>query len=77
MTNRERILKTLRDAFERELKEADDEQLAMIAKDLSDLIICRDCPCANELYDCKYLDCYEGILEYLKEHGDKEHENNL
>ena len=40
MTNRERIVKTVMDSLERKLKEADDEQLAMMTEDLIDYGYC-------------------------------------
>lgn len=65
MTNRERILKTLRDAFERELKEADDEQLAMIAEDMID---CRYC----EPMTSERLCYFNEIYDFLQNEGDEE-----
>lgn len=65
MTNRERILKTLRDAFERELKEANDEQLAMIAEDMIDCGYCE--PVTSER-----LHYFDEIYDFLQNEGDEE-----
>lgn len=71
MTNRERLLKTLRDAFERELKEADDEQLAMIAEDMI------DCGYLASVTPESLLCYFDEIYDFLQNEGDEEHENNL
>lgn len=63
MTNRERILKTVREAFERRLKEADDEQLAMIAEDLIDCGYCEPLT-SNKLRD------FGEIYDFLQNEGD-------
>lgn len=69
MTNRERIIKTLQDAFECQLREADDEQLAMIAEDL---IGCGYCTSVTS----KNLHYFDSIYNFLQNEGDED-ENNL
>ena len=64
MTNRERSLKTMQSAFERQLREADDEQLAMIAEDLIDCGYCAPVT-SNRL---RYFD---EIYDFLLKEGDK------
>lgn len=64
MTSRERILKTVRDAFERQLREVDDEQLAMIAEDLIDCGYCAPVT-SNKL---RYFD---EIYDFLQNEGDE------
>ena len=71
MTNRERIIKTVRDAFECKLKEADDEELAMIADDLIDCGYCGPITSKNLLY-------FDEIHNFLQnEGGEEEDEANL
>lgn len=64
MTNRERILKTVRNAFERQLREADDEQLAMITEDLIDCGYCAPVT-SNKLHD------FGEIYDFLQNEGDE------
>ena len=64
MTNRDRILKTVRSAFERQLREADDEQLAMITEDLIDCGYCAPVT-SNRL---RYFD---EIYDFLLKEDDK------
>ena len=71
MTNRERIVKNLQEAFERKLKEADDEQLAMIAEDLI------DCGYCASVTPGRLLQYFDEIYDYLQNEGDEEYENNL
>lgn len=71
MTNKERILKTVRDAFECQLKEADDDQLAMIAEDLIDCGYC-------EPVTFNKLRYFDEIYDFLQNEGDKaEMDENL
>lgn len=70
MTNKERIIEILRDAFERKLKDTDDEELAMIADDLIDCGYCG--PVTS-----KRLRYFDEIYDMLLFEGDKEYEDNL
>lgn len=65
MTNRERIVKTVMDSLERKLKEADDEQLAMITEDLIDCGYCKPLT-SNKL---RYFDELYDFLQ--KNEGDE------
>lgn len=64
MTNRERILKTVQDAFERQLREADDEQLAMMAGDLIDCGYCAPLTSNKLIY-------FDEIYDFLQNKGDE------
>lgn len=64
MTNRERILKTVQNAFECQLREADDEQLAMIAGDLIDCGYCAPLTSNKLIY-------FDEIYDFLQNEGDK------
>ena len=64
MTNRERIIKTVQNAFERQLKEADDEQLAMMAEDLIDCGYCAPLTSNKLIY-------FDEIYDFLQNEGDK------
>ena len=64
MTNRERILKTVQNAFECQLKETDDEQLAMIAGDLIDCGYCAPLTSNKLIY-------FDEIYDFLQNEGDK------
>ena len=64
MTNRERILKTVQNAFELQLKEADDEQLAMIAEDLIDCGYCAPLTPNKLIY-------FDEIHDFLQNEGDE------
>ena len=64
MTNRERILKTVQDAFELQLKEADDELLAMIAEDLIDCGYCAQLTSNKLIY-------FDEIYDFLQNEGDE------
>lgn len=64
MTNRERILKTVQNAFECQLREVDDEQLAMIAGDLIDCGYCAPLTSNKLIY-------FDEIYDFLQNEGDK------
>lgn len=64
MTNRERILKIVQNDFERRLREADDEQLAMMVEDLIDYGYCAPVT-SNRL---RYFD---EIYDFLLKKDDK------
>ncbi len=64
MTNRERIIKTVQNAFERQLKEADDEQLAMMAEDLIDCGYCAPLTSNKLIY-------FDEIYDFLQNEGDR------
>lgn len=64
MTNRERILKTVQNAFECQLKGADDEQLAMMAEDLIDCGYCAPLTSNKLIY-------FDEIYNFLQNEGDK------
>lgn len=64
MTNRERTIKTMQNAFELQLKEADDEQLAMIAEDLIDCGYCAPLTSSKLIY-------FDEIYDFLQNEGDK------
>lgn len=64
MTNRERILKTVQSAFEHQLREADDEQLAMIAEDLIDCGYCAPLTSNKLIY-------FDEIYDFLQNKGDE------
>ena len=70
MTNRERLRKTILYAFERQLKESDDESLAIMAEDLIYEGYCE--PVFENLY------YFDEIHKFLQKEGDKEEdEDNL
>lgn len=60
MTNRDRILKTVQNDFERRLREADDEQLAMMVEDLIDYGYCAPVT-SNRL--CYFNEIYDFLLK--------------
>lgn len=64
MTNRERIIKTVQNAFELQLKEADDEQLAMMTGDLIDCGYCAPLTSNKLIY-------FDEIYDFLQNEGDK------
>lgn len=64
MTNRERIIKKMQNAFERQLKEADDELLAMIAEDLIDCGYCTPLTSNKLIY-------FDEIYDFLQNEGDE------
>lgn len=64
MTNRERILKTVQNDFERRLREADDEQLAMMVEDLIDYGYCAPVT-SNRLH------YFDEIYDFLLKEDDK------
>lgn len=68
MTNRERILKIVQNDFERRLREADDEQLAMMVEDLIDYGYCAPVT-SNRL---RYFDeIYDFLLKKRRQSGNK------
>lgn len=73
MTNRDRLRDIVNNLLEHNFSSPlkDDCKDESIAEVFGNLGTCKECPLANELYECKYTDCEEGILEYLQKQGDE------